>query len=223
MTPPIPNWIKYKHIPGYTNIYSLQPNETRIFGTESLYGDWNGRVLLMAKDFACSKLIRDRIAEGDPRPFRHEPSLRTNTRLRKCADCIATGARPEACGILYGSVLAGMLRDDDSMSGTLPSRKLALDYGSRIVSFVRSSMPNLQVVACMGEDSWLAATKSFDITLCWKEASRATTPTFAKNTYVIAVHHPARASNEKMIRAWDLVSQTLSASGTFPSKEQRRA
>ncbi len=64
MTPPLPSWIREANVHGYTNLFALLSDESRLFGTEYLYGDWNGRALLLAKDFACSRVVRERIEPG---------------------------------------------------------------------------------------------------------------------------------------------------------------
>jgi len=55
-TPPIPEWIKTLDTPGYTNIYNLTLGNENLFGTETLLGDWDGPVLVVAKDFAPLQL-----------------------------------------------------------------------------------------------------------------------------------------------------------------------
>src|SRR5262245_52165604 len=109
-TPPLPGWIRLAEVPGYTAAHRLCPEEARLYGTASLYGDWGGRVLLLAKDFGPSCIVRERIAAGDPRPYRHGPAVQTNVRLQQLA-------RPlEGLGLLYGSALANLLRDDGRIS-----------------------------------------------------------------------------------------------------------
>ena len=100
LTPQLPAWITQADVDGYVNAHQVLPGETRLYGTENLYGDWNGRVLLLAKDFAPSKALQTRLAEGDARPYRHEPGLRTNVRLELMAGRLRTGAEPETCGLL---------------------------------------------------------------------------------------------------------------------------
>ena len=49
-TPALPDWIRDADVSGYVAAHQLCVGESRLFGTESLYGDWNGAVLLLAKD-----------------------------------------------------------------------------------------------------------------------------------------------------------------------------
>jgi hypothetical protein len=69
-TPVLPTWITEAHVPGYVAAQRLCPGEPRLFGTESLYGDWGGAVQLLAKDFGPTRIVHDRLAAGEPRPYR---------------------------------------------------------------------------------------------------------------------------------------------------------
>ncbi len=94
-TPPLPDWIVTAQVSGYTNAHELLPEEARLYGTETLYGDWGGQVLLLAKDWGPSSILRERIQAGDARPWRHEPAMLTNARLQRLA------APYEDLGLLY--------------------------------------------------------------------------------------------------------------------------
>ena len=67
-TPPIPNWIKALRVPGYRNIYEYELGQQNLHGTEMLFGDWSGELLLLAKDFAPSEYVENRIRAHDPMP-----------------------------------------------------------------------------------------------------------------------------------------------------------
>ncbi len=49
----IPDELRDTKINGFVNAYSLLPSgEPKLFGTETMYGDWNAHTLLFAQDFA---------------------------------------------------------------------------------------------------------------------------------------------------------------------------
>lgn len=205
MTPPIPDWLHTFRLDGYRSIYEYSPHESRVFGTESLFGDWNGRLLVMAKDFACSRLIEERLARGE-RAFSHDPNLKTNKALRSFVDSHTTSQDPTTCGVLYGSALAGILRDDGKMSGTLPHRKSALDFGTRVLRFTIDCMPGLQTIVCMGEEAWLCTTSALGIARAWRECRDDGVVCSAGGYALIAAFHPAaRISNVRHRQAWSLV------------------
>lgn len=190
-TPPIPSSIRdYRH-DAYRNIYELVPDETRLFGTESLFGDWDAELLLLAKDFAPSSLVENRIRENDPRPFRHsstpgEPGYRTNSRLRKFAATL-----PQR--FLYGSVMGGLLRDDTTLSGTLPAWSETRSYRSDLLAFTIQNMKNLRAIVCLGTDSHRAVLE---------HKSPAHIP-------ILLAPHPSRGSDEAHNFAWSQISDVV--------------
>src|SRR5882724_518998 len=50
--PRIPDWIREFSYPGWTNVFQLVPTNDHLYATETLFGDWASRVLLLVKD-AC--------------------------------------------------------------------------------------------------------------------------------------------------------------------------
>lgn len=185
-------------MPGYATAHELCPGEPRLYGTESLYGDWNGRVLLLAKDFAPSRLLRCRIRAGVHRPYRHEPEMRTNKTLIRLA------GPHEHMGLLYGSALANLLRDDGQLSGSLPNREQALAYGTEVLRyFVIENMPRLESIVCMGAEAWKCASRATGVAGDWQEY-RDSGKRLGK---LVAVFHPAaRVAKARMEAPWTLLS-----------------
>ncbi|MGH7287592.1 MAG: hypothetical protein ACREI8_06185 [Myxococcota bacterium] len=178
--------------------HELCPGETRLFGTESLYGDWGGRVLLLAKDFASSCFVRRRIEGGEPRPYRHECRMITNRRLVELA-------RPlEELGLLYGSALANLLRDDGKITGALPNRAEALEYGARVLRFVLAHMPARRWVVCLGDDAWDCATRALGLEGDWRARRESAEPL---GPLVAAFHPAARVSRERLSKPWKMLER----------------
>lgn len=133
LTPQLPDWVRDESFqPYYTNIHALlahprltpeqrAENTRRLYGTETMEGfnDWNAPTLLLAKDAGPMQTFLRLIEEGDPQPWRHadERDIKgtpTNVRLRDFAS-ILPGTK------LYGSVMAGLLRNDGKQRGSLPN------------------------------------------------------------------------------------------------------
>ena len=168
-TPTIPAWvIEDRFQPQYTNIYALlghkkltpkqqKENRRRLYCTETMDGfnDWDAPTLLLAKDAGPMQTFLRLIEAGDPQPWRHAQQGRdsqgwqTNDRLQGFATTIP-GAK------LYGSVMAGLLRNDGRQRGTLPNfgDVNLRQYLRRVLEeFVFPNMPKLRVVLCLGNDS----------------------------------------------------------------------
>ena len=205
-TPPLPPWIREARVDGYATAHALLPDETRVYGTESLYGDWGGRVLLLAKDFAPSRILHARRDRGDPRPYRHESRMGTNIRLARFADSLRTGPTAGDCGLLYGSALANLLREDGAVSGPLPSRDKAMAYGTKVLKFVLSKMPNLETIVSMGEDAWEATASCLGRTEGWAEMRDRERGLRVDGLDLLVVFHPAaRKSIPEHTRLWQRV------------------
>jgi hypothetical protein len=152
-TPPLPSWIRTEQVRGYTNAHArLGPTVTRLYGTETLYGDWGGSTLLLAKDFYRSSILDDRADEPDPYRGGVGNESKTNKILKHRLRLLGRGEGPD--GFLYGSALANLLRDDGEPSGRLPNWIAARDYGVRVLrEFVVPNMPRLDLIVCMGREA----------------------------------------------------------------------
>lgn len=192
-TPPLPVWIREYSTRSYTNIYELCPQETRLYGTESLYGDWDGPLLLLAKDFAPSRLVRERL-NCEERPYHHtdwktepgEIGATTNRNLSHFAERIP-------CGKLYGSALAGLLRKDGRISGPLPDLDKNMPFIRKVLEFTIGHMPNLRVLACLGEVAWHCTTLALQCADAdWSEHRQSRLPVEVGELRLFALAHPSR-------------------------------
>jgi hypothetical protein len=216
-TPPIPRWIRDYRATSYRNIYEFCPKETRLYGTESLYGDWGGTLLLLAKDFAPSSLVEQRRQTGDERPFHHTdwrtepkgPGAQTNRNLEQLVE-------PIRCGKLYGSALAGLLRSDGKVSGALSEKKEIGQFVREVLRFTISHMPNLRVVACLGVDAWTWATEALGCggLLDWSDHREKRKPVVtADGLRLFALAHPSRTPGRKakVEGDWEALGRELRA------------
>ncbi len=211
MTPPIPEWMRNTRIEGYTNIYEMLPKESRIYGTESLFGDWSGRVLVLAQDFAPIDFVNARIAAGEEEPYRHNQNLQTNNRLFKQTALIRSSDRPRTCGVLYGSALAGLCKRDNAFRSPLPNRRVAIEYGAKVLKYVVSNMPNLRVIVGLGTVPNTMIANVFQPGCDWKSARDAceSVSTNANIALVFASHPVSSTKRELVKRRWDLVANRL--------------
>lgn len=211
--PHIPDWIRcYKPPLGWTNVFDLVPSNQSLYGTETLFGDWAGETLLLAKDGAPTGVIRDLRDRGDPQPWRHAQrelgdrgGFRTNERLVALAADLPGGK-------LYGSATANLLFDDPGWSRSLGGffEPPLHDYFKRVLAWVLGSMPNIRRVACLGNEAWFLTCH----TIGARDASRqysyhrdqcqpvrgaiGTKPVIAH-----ALYHPAaRVSHNSKIDGW---------------------
>lgn len=190
-TPPIPTWIKNYRAPGYTNIWELLPHEKKLYGTETLFGDWDGELLILLQDFSTRQEIEQRITAGDTNPYRHDPDIKTNRRLEVCAAHFSRGLDPRTCGILYGSALVGLLKEGDSLSSGLGKWHSVLAYAQEVLAWTLGQMPAVKMVACCGKVAWETATTTHGLKgLDWRTYLERRIPVKAGKVLLFAQRHP---------------------------------
>ncbi len=145
----------------------IGPNASNLYATETLFGDWEGRVLLLAQDALPARSLRNLLdlylTQGTPRESAwhhaergkegHKGGFQTNELIEAMMKTYARGV-----GALYGSATAYMLYDNGT---THYSRSLPGLHDPRLRNHLRDvlrwvwgSMPNLKYVLCLGEVAW---------------------------------------------------------------------
>lgn len=218
-TPVIPDRFRRFSHPGYTNVFSFLPDCPRFYATETLFGDWDAPVLLLAKDAAPTKAIRDRAETEGNDGWRHSQRCRgdrggcqTNERLSELATRVP-GTK------VYGSALANLLYDDPRWSRSLPgfySGPLH-DYLAEVLQWVTGNMPNLRAIACIGEHAWFLTTNVLGQaavarrSALFRDEERGITGHVCGRSVVATSHfHPARGSREQWNLGWDRLSSIIS-------------
>ena len=181
--------IKYKTKDGeeksvfWRNAFSeelLGANVDRFYCTETLFGDWNGEVLLLAQDAMPAPVLKRDITafkkigipaseawvhadkDNPNRKYLDEDRRKSRGGFKTNKFLIENkekyiGSR----GVLYGSVSANMLFDNkgeeefqqkDIVSGFNNSE--AREYMLSVLEWVVTNMPNLKVIFCVGEMAW---------------------------------------------------------------------
>jgi hypothetical protein len=242
-TPPIPSFIfdfkgieipkNEKHetarwINAFNEDY-LGTSTKNLYPTETLFGDWNGKILILAQDAlpasALKKLIYTTTQNGYPKEFawRHanreihgdKKGYRTNESLRILVNNYASD-----CGVLYGSAAAHMLYDDgcDKYRQVLKGFKnhQLQNHLIEVLYWVISNMPNLKFIMCLGERAWQVANSSAetqfsnDFRLMRQSNKNVVTTISNKQIYLIPAFHPAaRASAQERERNWKTLAKLL--------------
>lgn len=162
-TPPLPDWIAKLGLAGYRNVFDyakvgvqpfVDPKRPNLWGTETLAGDWDGRLLVVFKDFAETAFLENR---NDGRAlYSHAPEFATNRNL--CA-LLAGAGHPidlqglgaAECGLLYASA-SFLLRDSTARSAPLCQDALRLSWP--VLEFTLSQMPQLTDIALCGVEAF---------------------------------------------------------------------
>lgn len=170
-TPPIPDRIKELRLEGYKNIFEYGLGNKNLFGTETLCGDWDGDILIVAKDFAPTSAIKWPKPEFAAFPYQHSPHNQTNILLAELLrengrDVYLDGRNNLNCGVLYISACF-FLKIGDAFSHVL-SRK-TLEASFPVMAFVVKNMPNLKAIICVGKDAFTSINGFYYHKADWRE------------------------------------------------------
>jgi hypothetical protein len=189
-TPRMPDWIRNFRHPKYCNIYEICPDESFLFGTESLYGDWDAELLILAQDAGPAVAFERLRAAKHPRPFAHREfrpgfphydpqagrgGAGTNQVVYELAERVA-------CSKLYGSALAGLCKLGEDYSSKLPSLGEVRPHCVRVLRWVVDpvQMPRLRAIVSLGNTARDIASRAL------REA-----PSLPKAPRLFSTPHPA--------------------------------
>jgi hypothetical protein len=215
--PPVPEWVRQFSYPGWTNVFQLVPNNESLY-PEALrpdwklqFNDWNGRVLLLAKDGCPTRVIEESRDKGELQPWRYsqqelgdEGGWRTNNRLYRFASSVPGGK-------LYGSAAANMLYDNPGWSRALPSFFVGPlhDFLKCVLVWVLESMPQVEWVACLGEEAWFLTCSTIGNPTAarkfkhYRDSFQPVVGTVGKKIVsAFPFHHPSRVSNDAGEKEW---------------------
>lgn len=223
----VPDWIRKFSYPGWTNVFQLVPNNKSLYPEDlrpdwkTQFNDWNGKILLLAKDGCPTRVIREAVNEGESQPWRYaqqelgdEGGWRTNNRLHRFASVIPGGK-------LYGSATANMLYDNPGWSRSLPGF-----YGGPLHEFLKpvlgwvlESMPRVEWVACLGKEAWFLTCMTLGNPSAaerFKEYRESHLPVVGsvgnKRITAFPLYHPAALGNaiNEMGDGWQALGAALS-------------
>lgn len=220
-TPAIPDRFRRFEHPGYTNVFSIFPDCPRLYATETLFGDWDAPVLLLAKDAAPTHVIRRLATSEGSRAWRHAErrrgdsgGWRTNERLAHLSERVP-GSK------LYGSALANLLCDDPRWSRALPGFHSGPlhDYLADVLRCVIDNMPNLRAVACIGEHAWFLTATVLGQALAARqhrvyrdEERRLLGHVSYREIFASSHFHPARGSRAQWSLGWSRLASVIAQS-----------
>lgn len=208
---PIPEWIRALRAEGYTNIFELCDPPT-IYGTEHLFGDWDGSLLVLGKDFAPAGEVRLLAAQPADRVYRHNDGdgryrtgLRTNRRLARILygdGSLIDGRASRNCGTLYGNACFFLKEGNASarLTGWRPGEPV-FDGSALVVRHVVDHMPNLRAIVCLGMEALRLASKIWAFPHP-STLSEALNHSFVGPVPVFAAPHPSRGSSQMHCNVW---------------------
>lgn len=226
----IPKTIRELEAPlGFSNPFTLGIRGRYLFATETLCGDWDGNLLLLAQDFAPLEKVSAAVAShGAIAAWRHNDGdgpykIGFKTNFNLCRSLTKIGRRvdlkgegSQACKVLYGNACFFLKDGGDLAKGVAASKP--------VFNFVIANMPRLRVIGCLGEASFAGVMGWLDLSASWRSQIDTRKPVRHKNLLIFALAHPGQlgvnnrlpnATNEQRMAAieadWRAVGRALRA------------
>ena len=193
---------------GYRNINELCKQHSQLHACETLFGDWNAEVMILAQDAANFNTLKKLHDNDNKNPFRHNPKNNTNINLYKLLSLLnhfpmGDFCKPinRDCGLYYANAI-WLLKDSVSMSGAITNQKDAYKVNKCIFEATLNNLPNLKLILTLGKHSFNFIQYYFEnkISYEWNqfvEERKLTKVTTDSKTYLVgSIYH---TSNRGMI------------------------
>jgi hypothetical protein len=195
-TPAIPAEIAQLKAPrGFLNPLKSGVVGPNLFGTETLCGDWNGDLLLLAQDFAPAAAFKTVLKKyGAELAWRHNDGdgryrVGKDTNPAICRllrsigrDVEPSGSNATSCGVLYANALFFLKAGGALEEGIAASQP--------VFDFVAREMKGLRVIACLGKASFEGAMRFLGSSADWVSHRYAQSPVVAGKFLVFGLAHP---------------------------------
>lgn len=156
--------IDFKHlkVEGYRNINEIYPQYNQLHACETLFGDWNARVMILAQDAANFETL-DLLLKKHPKenPFRHGEKVKTNLNLHNLLRAtkhfnLGDYSRPnnKNCGVYYANAV-WLLKISHSMSGALVNKEKVFDASKEVIKATLFNLNNLNLIITLGREPFL--------------------------------------------------------------------
>ena len=154
---------------GYRNVNALFPQYDRVYGRETLCGDWNGTTLILSQDFQHTSELKRRLSEDSERnPFFHGQKRATRllcSLIEPKHEVSIDGTTAKTCGAVIGDAI-WLLRDTD-VPDYRPTPEAAINVSRPVLLRTIEAMPNLDTILCLGRWAYYAALSACDVEGEW--------------------------------------------------------
>ena len=192
-----------------------------LYATESLYGNWDGEVLILAQDAlpasALKILIQSHLSRGEEKvlawrhadkiPYGDSKGIKTNTAIKILKEKYLSEYR-----VLYGSATSHVLFDGSNSDKIIDSKKNLPSYRQSLLGYNNSilqahlqevllwvieKMPNLKAILCLGNKAWDLSLSSLNSNYACnfkilRQSSKSIEVDFLKRKiFIVPAYHPA--------------------------------
>jgi len=148
-------------VEGYRNINELYKQHTQLHACETLFGDWDAEVMILAQDPANFKKLKE-LSDKNPykNPYHHDPKIKTNQNLFNLMKSLNQfnldsyeDPNNENCGLYYANAI-WLLKESHDMSGAITDKSNIYKESKKIFEATLQNLPKLKLILTLGYQSF---------------------------------------------------------------------
>ena len=189
----------------YLNPNKFQDMSSRLHVCETLFGDFNAKLMILLQDAADEESLRNQQKLTPQSPLRHNPKIRTNKKLvswlNDYFNVNIEGSNAANCGIYYANAV-WLIKKGASISSPIFAKSNVLKTCEPVLDATINNLKELKLILAFGSSAYLALKSKFNIDLSWKEALEKNMLIDVGKSFKIGViNHPRASVSSKLTQA----------------------
>ena len=181
----------------YRNPNEFQDMSKRLHVCETLFGDFNAKLMVLLQDAADENTILQQKQLESINPLRHSPKIGTNKKLVKWLGeyfpIDIEGSNAKNCGIYYANAV-WLIKKGGNISSPIHQPRKVVEACAPVLEATINNLANLKLILAFGKSAYLALKQKFNIQVSWDEALHSNALIdVGKGFKIGAINHP-RAS-----------------------------
>ena len=157
----------------YRNPNEFQSMSNRLHVCETLFGDFDAKVMVLLQDAADEETILIQKSLTPDTPLRHGPKIGTNKKLVKWLGKFypvdIEGRNAKSCGLYYANAV-WLIKKGGDISSPIYAQEAVLKACAPVLDATIGNLQNLELILAFGKSAYLALKQKFSITESWEEA-----------------------------------------------------
>lgn len=205
----------------YRNPNEFQDMSNRLHVCETLFGDFNAKLLVLLQDAADEETILAQKKLFPDSPLRHGQNIGTNRKLVKWLGDYFTidieGKNAKNCGIYYANAVWLIKRGCD-ISSPIHEQRAVLEACAPVLDATINNLKNLRLILAFGKSAYLALKQKFRIEKSWEDALKNNQLIEVGRSFKIgAINHPRASVSSALTQ--ERITKLLTESKVIEGKE----
>jgi hypothetical protein len=157
----------------YRNPNDFQDMENRLHVCETLFGDFNAKLMVLLQDAADEETLLTQKKLTPDSPLRHGPQIGTNRKLVKWFkdyfEVDINGNNSKDCGIYYANAI-WLIKKGSDISSPIYLQDKVLRACEPVLDATINNLKELKLILAFGKSAFLALKSKFNIQESWEDA-----------------------------------------------------